>query len=161
MPILQVKIEGTSKQNSFTLYHICFQVDGTIVKRRYSEFVLLHEHLRRLYPFAVVPDIPAKEGIVGGLLSSMSSLLSKGRQALAALQLLGTKAEDQSDEEIEEEEGEPGIVRGRKRMFEAFLELCLDNVDLRNDRCLIAFVSHPDNTWVRGSFNLEIAAFAN
>lgn len=52
---------SSGKAESFTSYQI--QSENGLVKRRFSEFELLHGHLSRSYPLSVIPPIPEKHSI--------------------------------------------------------------------------------------------------
>lgn len=118
------------------------------MRRRYSEFAILHAHLARHHPYIVIPPIPTKEGIVSGLVGSVSALWSKGKQALTQLKAStasGNAAVEDEETEVDEDDR---MVKSRKRLLNDFLRHAVQQKDILGDKAFLSFLSTSDGTWV-------------
>ena len=118
------------------------------MRRRYSEFAILHAHLSRHHPFIVIPPIPTKEGIVSGLVGSVSALWSRGKQALSQLKASATSTNASAEEEESEVEVDDRIVKSRKRLLNDFLKHAVQQQDLFGDNVFASFLTTSDGNWV-------------
>lgn len=111
----------------------------------------MHAHLARHHPYIVIPPIPTKEGIVNGLVGSVSALWSKGKQALSQLKASAVSTNSGSpgaeDEEPETDEDDR-VVKSRTRLLNDFLRHTVQQQEIVSDKVFVSFLTTSDNTWV-------------
>lgn len=111
----------------------------------------MHAHLGRHHPYIVIPPIPTKEGIVHGLVDSVSALWSKGKQALSQLKasaVSNTTGNAAVEEEESEAEEDDRVVKSRKRLLNDFLKHAVQQQEIVGDKVFVSFLTTSDSTWV-------------
>nr|CAD7395917.1 unnamed protein product [Timema cristinae] len=78
-----INLDVVPEKKGLFLKHIEYQVSskrfGALVRRRYNDFVALHELLLGRFPYRLIPKLPPKR-VVGGYLLSVDSLFIEDRR---------------------------------------------------------------------------------
>ncbi|CAG2054539.1 unnamed protein product [Timema podura] len=78
-----IELDVVPEKKGLFLKHVEYQVSskrfGALVRRRYNDFVALHELLLGRFPYRLIPKLPPKR-VVGGYLLSVDSLFIEDRR---------------------------------------------------------------------------------